>query len=104
MSEISPEEKKIRDGLRSPMIEALDGEGITVKSLAKLLKKELKATQIKPFLGPKGRIVYTDPLAALEIQQKARQDAHKLRGDYIERHEVSGLITVDTGINRDDDQ
>ena len=93
MSKISPEEKAIRDGLRSPMIEALEGEGITIHSLAKHLRKELKAKNIKPFLAAKGVIVYSDPLDALEVQQKARMDAQKLFDCYPdERHRIIGEV------------
>lgn len=92
-SRISPEEKAIRVGLRSPMIEALEDEGITIKSLAKALKKELHAKNIKPFLAAKGQIVYSDPLDALDIQQKARIDAHKLLDHYPdERHRIIGEV------------
>ena len=91
--EISPDEKAIRAGLRSPMIEALEGEGITIKSLAKHLRKELQATNIKPFLAAKGQIVYSDPLDALDIQQKARIDAQKLLDCYPdERHRIIGEV------------
>lgn len=96
MSEISPEEKKIRDGLRSPLIEALNNEGITLPYLTKHLKKELIATQVKPFLGPKGEILYTKDMDALEIQQKARVDAHKLRGDYpSDKLDITGSVQID---------
>ena len=91
--DISPEEKAIRASLRSPMIEALEGEGITIKSLAKHLKKELQATNIKPFLAAKGQIVYSEPLDAHDIQQKARIDAHKLLDHYPdERHRIIGEV------------
>ncbi len=90
MSEITPEEKAIRAGLRSPIIEALEGEGITIKSLSKQLRKELKAKEIKVF-NDKGTIIYSDGVPALDIQQRARIDAHKLRGDYpAEEHRITG--------------
>ncbi len=100
--EVSP--KEISDSLRSPIIEALDAEGITLPFLSKQLKKELKAQEIKVF-NDKGKIIYSDGVPALDIQQRARIDAHKLRGDYpAEKHEVSGSITVDTGIKREGDE
>lgn len=93
MSEISPEEKKIRDGLRSPIIEALEGEGITIKSLAKSLKKELIANDVK-VLQHKGEII-THDIPALDIRQRARIDAHKLRGDYpAEEHRITGEMVT----------
>ncbi len=93
MSDISPE-KKIRDSLLSPIIEALDAEGITLPYLSKQLKKELKAKEIKVF-NDKGTIIYSDGVPALDIQQRARIDAHKLRGDYpAEEHRITGeMIT-----------
>ena len=90
MSEISPEEKKIRDGLRSPLVEALDAEGITLPYLSKQIKKELNAEEIKVF-NDKGTIIYSKGIPALDIQQRARIDAHKLRGDYpAEEHRITG--------------
>ncbi len=84
--------KNIRDSLTSPIIAALEGEGITIISLAKQLKKELKAKEIKVF-NDKGSIIYSIGVPALDVQQRARIDAHKLRGDYpAEEHRISGEI------------
>ncbi len=104
MAEDSRIKKEIEAELLSPIIEALDAEGITLPYLSKQLKKELKAKEIKVF-NDKGTIIYSDGVPALDIQQRARIDAHKLRGDYpAEKHEVSGSITVDTGIKREGDE
>ena len=90
MTEDCPEKKAIRDQLLSPLVEALDAEGITLPYLAKQLKKELKAEEIKVF-NDKGTIIYSDGIPALDIQQRARIDAHKLRGDYpAEEHRITG--------------
>lgn len=92
--ERTPEEIKesILKQLNSPIIEALDNEGITPSYLAKLLKKELEAKQVKVFQH-QGKIITSEELAALDIMQKARQDAHKLRGDYpAERKHITGDI------------
>ena len=84
--------EEILKQLNSPIIQALDDQGITTEYLAKLLKKELKAKKVQVFAN-KGEIIYSDDLDALEIQQKARQDAHKLRGDYpAEEHRITGEI------------
>jgi len=91
MADRTPEEIRdlITKQLNSPIVEALENEGITPSYLAKLLKKELKAKEVKVF-NDKGIVIYSDPLKALDIMQKARQDAHKLRGDYAaEKHEVT---------------
>ncbi len=90
--------KEIEAELLSPLIEALDAEGITLPFLSKQLKKELKAKEIKPFKGQKNRIIYSKGLNALDIQQRARIDAHKLRGDYpAEEHRITGeMITSRT--------
>ena len=87
-------EKDILESLNSPIIKNLEDEGITLPYLAKRLKKELRAKTIKPFLGPKGEVVYSKKLESWEIRQRARMDAHKLLSHYpAERHEVEGEIT-----------
>ena len=94
MAEDSQIKKEIEAELLSPIIEALEGEGITIKSLAKALKKELKAKEIKVF-NDKGTIIYSDGVPALDIQQRARIDAHKLRGDYpAEEHRITGEMVT----------
>ena len=81
---------KISESLLSPVIQALDGEGITLPFLSKQLHKELKAKEIKAF-NDKGTIIYSKGVPALDIQQRARIDAHKLRGDYpAEEHRITG--------------
>jgi hypothetical protein len=94
MSDRTPEEIKesILKQLNSPIIDALDNEGITPSYLAKLLKKELEAKHVKVFQH-QGEIIESEPLEALDIRQKARQDAHKLRGDYpAERKHITGDV------------
>ena len=94
MAEDSQIKKEIEAELLSPLIEALDAEGITLSFLSKQLKKELKAKEIKVF-NDKGTIIYSDGVPALDVQQRARIDAHKLRGDYpAEEHRITGeMIT-----------
>lgn len=64
----------------------LDLVGINTDFLAQQLLKEITATKVKVFHNPKGnknnRIVYSKPMALWDIRQKARMDAHRLRGDY----------------------
>lgn len=87
--------EKLLESINTPILKALDSEGITLSYLTKHLKKELKAKQIKVF-SDKGKVIYSDPLDALEIQQRARQDAHKLRGDYpAEKHQIDGDLQVE---------
>ena len=84
--------QKLVDSLASPIVRTLDAHGITLDKLAKLLKKELSATEVKTY-NDKGQIVYSDPLVAWDIRQRARQDAHKLRGDYpADEHKLSGNL------------
>jgi hypothetical protein len=55
--------------------------GITPDYLAKQLKAELKATTPK-FFQHEGRVVSKRVLIDHATRQKARMDAHRLRGDY----------------------
>jgi osmotically-inducible protein OsmY len=73
---------------RRSMREILEEGGITDEYLRTKLKKEMTATDVKTY-NNKGRVIYSDPMIAWEIRQRARQDAHKLRGDYpAEKHEI----------------
>ncbi len=85
---------EFQKSIESPVIAALEKEGITLSHLSKILHKELKAEEIKVF-NDKGKIIYSKGVPALDIQQRARIDAHKLRGDYpAEEHRITGeMIT-----------
>jgi hypothetical protein len=90
--------KDILEQLNSPIIKALDDRGITADCLAKKLKAELAAKETKPFKAKVSKfidpndvtkgvyeteeVIYSKRLLAWEVRQKARMDAHKLRGDY----------------------
>lgn len=78
----------------NPVIQAFERKGITLDKLADYLDEELKANEIKCF-NDKGLVIYSKDLAALDIRQRARIDAHKLRGDYpAEEHRITGeMIT-----------
>ena len=85
----------ILNSLNSPIVKALNEVGITPSYLANKLKEEMNATQIKVFQH-QGEIVESKALPALEIQQKARMDAHKLLDHYpVERHQVDSNIVFD---------
>jgi hypothetical protein len=73
--------EKISDSLRSPIIQALDDEGITLPKLAQSLAKELEADETK-FFSHQGQIIEQANVIAWDVRQRARQDAHRLRGDY----------------------
>lgn len=76
------------------MVKALDSLGINDEYLADKLHDELDAKETKVFQY-KGATIQKDDLVAWEIRQRARQDAHKLRGDYpSEKHHV----TVEGGL------
>lgn len=78
--EITAEESiQAARSLFEPILEA---EGITVKYLAKRLKRELNAKETKIFNGGAVGLIYSKPLIAWDVRQRARMDAHKLRGDY----------------------
>lgn len=75
------------------MADILDEGGITDVYLQRKLKRELNAKETKVF-NNKGEIVCSKPMIAWEIRQRARQDAHKLRGDYpAEEHRITGEFT-----------
>lgn len=100
------------ESLTAPLFRTLEIGGITGEYLAKKLKSELLAKKNEVFLGnvkeftetEKGRsvltrqvdeILYSDDLIAWDVRQKARMDAHKLRGDYPSvKLDVKGSVVV----------
>jgi hypothetical protein len=90
MAEATPQ--KVIDTLTAPIVRALDDQGITISYLARKLKSELLAKEVKVFYDKDlGKVVYSDHLVAWDTRQKARVDAHALRGDYPpEKKEISG--------------
>lgn len=79
----------VLDSLSRPIIEAMDKEGLTLERLIKSLKKEMDAKETK-FFQKDGKVISKRSVIAWGIRQQARQDAHKLRGDYApEKHEHS---------------
>jgi hypothetical protein len=61
---------------------------ITIDRLLDYLEKEFEACETKVFSGKDG-LLYSEDMIAWNIRQKARMDAHKLRGDYpAEKSEV----------------
>jgi hypothetical protein len=59
----------------------LDRFGVTAEYLVKKLQAELDAQETK-FFAYQGEVISREDVVAWDIRQKARQDAHKLRGDY----------------------
>ena len=95
MTAIDDMEKKDPDWLKNPMGPAFEKVGITPDYLADRIKEELEAMETKVFCT-QGFVSYSDPLIAWHIRQRARQDAHKLMGDYpAEQVEHQGSITVE---------
>lgn len=86
------------------IVDDLDDQGLTSKYLAKKLKRELNARETKTQI-PKGEkeFSYSKSLVAWDVRQRARQDAHKLRGDYpAEKLEHSGTIVYESNIPEPD--
>jgi hypothetical protein len=73
-----------------PFRKILEKEGITKVELAKLLKKELKATQTKSFQY-KGEVIESIPKIAWEIRQRARRDALSYHGIHVKQY-VEGKL------------
>ena len=72
----------------------LEEGGITDELLREKLKEELNANVTKQFQY-EGNVVEAPDVIAWDVRQRARQDAHKLRGDYpIEKKHIS----VDGGL------
>ena len=88
--------KDVLDSLGAPLIKALGVRGITLSLLAKKLKTELEATQVKAF-NDGGKVIYSRPLEAWEVRQRARIDAQKLLGLYpVEKYEVRADVASQT--------
>ncbi len=87
-------EKAKENALRA-MRDVLDDVGLTAEYLTEKLKAELSATETKSF-SYKGDSFESAEKVAWDIRQRARQDAHKLRGDYpSEKHDhtITGVVT-----------
>lgn len=92
---LKTKDERIAD-LKKGITEVLDAHGITTDMLAKKLKNELKAKETK-FFQHEGEVVEIREVIDWSTRQKARMDAHRLRGDYpAERQEVehSGVIVM----------
>ena len=71
----------VLNSLNTQMIQAMDKAGITLDRLLGQLSDELQAKDTK-FFADKGIIKDTAEVVAHDVRQRARIDAHKLRGDY----------------------
>ena len=86
-------DQKARDKAFVTMRDELDSSGVTSKHLIEKLKEELIATETKTFQH-QGLIIESGEKIAWDVRQRARQDAHKLRGDYpAEKHQLEGTLT-----------
>ncbi len=92
----------VQRAIGNPITEVFGKLGITPEYLARKLKRELNAKETKVF-NPKGNdseegLLYSKPLIAWSIRQRAREDAQKLLGLYpAEKHELNipGVLTID---------
>jgi len=88
------ESRAVYEKVKADFRKTLDYLGVNDELLAKKLLEELNATEPKTFQY-KGDVIESKEKIAWEIRQRARQDAHKLRGDYpSEKHHV----TVEGGL------
>ena len=91
----NPTKEDALKGLENPMGPYLEAESIDGELLARKLKEELDA-ETTVFAKYRGKIDDHEDVTDWTIRQKARQDAHKLRGDYpAEKTEHSGRITLE---------
>lgn len=82
-----------------PTRQVCEANGLTLERLVKELKRELKAKTTK-FFAHEGVVVDQRDFIDWGTRQRARMDAHKLRGDYpAEKQAVehSGNLTHDFG-------
>ena len=85
-----------------PMAKALEDKNITCDTLAEALVKELEAEETK-FFADKGVVIDQKDVVAWGVRQRARQDAHKLRGDYPnEKLEHTGTIVFESNVPEPD--
>ena len=86
---------EIEKDLSSPILSALETEGISPARLAKKLNEELDANETK-FFQHQGEVVDEREVIAWEVRQRARIDAHKLLNHYpAEETRVSGSLMVE---------
>lgn len=82
--------EEVRASIANPVKDALEAEKITLAHLAKKLRSELDARESK-FFQKDGKVISTRTVVAWDTRQRARIDAHKLRGDYpAEKYEHTG--------------
>lgn len=82
-------EERAKD-LRKGVYDIINSSGITLEFLLKQLKKELNAKDTK-FFQHEGEVIEIREVIDWSTRQKARIDAHKLRGDYpAEKQEITG--------------
>jgi|GEM_PF-2106664 hypothetical protein len=82
--------KQAADEARSETLKALEAQGITTPYLVKKLKRELNAKTTK-FFQHEGKVTAERSVVDWSTRQKARMDAHTLRGDYpAAKHQVTG--------------
>lgn len=80
------------EAITNPIHEAMQLHGITPDYLAKKLEEELEAEETKLFAF-RGEIIGERNLTDWGTRQRARIDAHKLRGDYpAEEHKLNGTM------------
>lgn len=71
----------VLNSLNTQMIQAMDKAGITLDRLMRQLSDELQAKEVKHF-AYQGKVEDEREVIAHDVRQRARIDAHKLRGDY----------------------
>lgn len=80
----------------------LEDAGITLKVLTDKLQDELDATETK-FFAYQGKVMDQEDVIVWEIRQRARQDAHKLRGDY-PAEQIKGKFDISWSLDVEGDK
>jgi len=82
MGIFTPEEiQRAHDAGMAALTRKMDDAGLTEEYLIGKLKRELSAKETK-FFQHQGEVITRENVVAWDVRQRARIDAHKLRGDY----------------------
>jgi len=91
--------KELVEAVRGDMVTLLEGVGLSAQKLVASLADELNAEESKTYFdGKSGKWQYSKKFPLWPIRQKARQDAHRLSGHYLESDSGAPKIPLELNI------